>query len=275
MYSVNEKRLEKKRQLRENIEEYLANSFCTVQTELELLEKHIRQNPETPTYSIDSEMLQDISQRLRALEDAASSMAAVLQGRVDELYARTRPLPFADRLRLFCERINWEMKDLGYTGKTMYFTESQDICVMGDPVFMEAVLVNLILGMLKLENGSGCLSVELRTNKKQAELRLFAKEACFSSKALQSANEPADTIFAELSGALRLTQAYCDAMNWHLSLADRQSGAEILLCMPSAAAADTRLYSQQVPFEEKAMHERLHRRLLLVFGGKACGQTAG
>lgn len=39
MYSVNEKRLEKKRQLRENIEEYLANSFCTVQTELELLEK--------------------------------------------------------------------------------------------------------------------------------------------------------------------------------------------------------------------------------------------
>ena len=74
MYSVNEKRLEKKRQLRENIEEYLANSFCTVQTELELLEKHIRQNPETPTYSIDSEMLQDISQRLRALEDAASSM---------------------------------------------------------------------------------------------------------------------------------------------------------------------------------------------------------
>ena len=99
MYSVNEKRLEKKRQLRENIEEYLANSFCTVQTELELLEKHIRQNPETPTYSIDSEMLQDISQRLRALEDAASSMAAVLQGRVDELYARTRPLPFAERLR--------------------------------------------------------------------------------------------------------------------------------------------------------------------------------
>ena len=277
MLYIKEEHLEQKkqRQLRENIEEYLANSFCTMQTEIELLEKHIHQNPESPTYSMDSEMLRDISLRLRAMADVSSSMAAILQGDADELRARTRALPFAERLRLFCERVNWEMKDLGYAGRTMYCTESPDICVLGDPVFMEAVLVNLILGMLKLENGSGCLSVELRTNKKQAELRLFAKEACFSSKALQSANESADTIIAELSGALRLTQAYCDAMNWHLSLADRQSGAEILLCMPSAAAADTRLYSQQVPFEEKAMHERLHRRLLLVFGGKACGQTAG
>ena len=230
MLYIKEEHLEQKkqRQLRENIEEYLANSFCTMQTEIELLEKHIHQNPESPTYSMDSEMLRDISLRLRAMADVSSSMAAILQGDADELRARTRALPFAERLRLFCERVNWEMKDLGYAGRTMYCTESPDICVLGDPVFMEAVLVNLILGMLKLENGSGCL-----------------------------------------------TQAYCDAMNWQLSLADRQSGAEVLLCMPGAAAPDTRLYSRQAHFAERAMYERLHRRLLLVFGGQARGQTAG
>ena len=157
MLYIKEEHLEQKkqRQLRENIEEYLANSFCTMQTELELLEKHVHQNPESPTYSMDSEMLRDISLRLRAMADVSSSMAAILQGDADELRARTRALPFAERLRLFCERVNWEMKDLGYAGRTMYCTESPDICVLGDPVFMEAVLVNLILGMLKLENGSG------------------------------------------------------------------------------------------------------------------------
>ena len=184
MLYIKEEHLEQKkqRQLRENIEEYLANSFCTMQTELELLEKHIHQNPESPTYSMDSEMLRDISLRLRAMADVSSSMAAILQGDADELRARTRALPFAERLRLFCERVNWEMKDLGYAGRTMYCTESPDICVLGDPVFMEAVLVNLILGMLKLENGGGCLSVNLSKNKKQAELRLFAKGACAAGK---------------------------------------------------------------------------------------------
>ena len=56
MLYIKEEHLEQKkqRQLRENIEEYLANSFCTMQTELELLEKHIHQNPESPTYSMDS-----------------------------------------------------------------------------------------------------------------------------------------------------------------------------------------------------------------------------
>ena len=170
MLYIKEEHLEQKkqRQLRENIEEYLANSFCTMQTEIELLEKHIHQNPESPTYSMDSEILRDISLRLRAMADVSSSMAAILQGDADELRARTRALPFAERLRLFCERVNWKMKDLGYAGRTMYCTESPDICVLGDPVFMEAVLVNLILGMLKLENGSGCLSVNLSKNKKQA-----------------------------------------------------------------------------------------------------------
>lgn len=277
MLYIKEEHLEQKkqRQLRENIEEYLANSFCTMQTEIELLEKHIHQNPESPTYSMDSEMLQDISLRLRAMADVSSSMAAILQGDADELRARTRALPFAERLRLFCERVNWEMKDLGYVGRTMYCTESPDICVLGDPVFMEAVLVNLILGMLKLENGSGCLSVNLSKNKKQAELRLFAKGACFPENARQLINEHTIGASAELSETLRLTQAYCDAMNWQLSLADRQSGAEVLLCMPGAAAPDTRLYSRQVHFAERAMCERLHRRLLLVFGGQAHGQTAG
>lgn len=202
-------------------------------------------------------------------------MAAILQGDADELRARTRALPFAERLRLFCERVNWEMKDLGYAGRTMYCTESPDICVLGDPVFMEAVLVNLILGMLKLENGSGCLSVNLSKNKKQAELRLFAKGARFPENARQLINEHTIGASAELSETLRLTQAYCDAMNWQLSLADRQSGAEVLLCMPGAVAPDTRLYSRQAHFAERAMYERLHRRLLLVFGGQAHGQTAG
>lgn len=129
--------------------------------------------------------------------------------------------------------------------------------------------------MLKLENGSGCLSVNLSKNKKQAELRLFAKGACFPENARQLINEHTIGASAELSGTLRLTQAYCDAMNWQLSLAERQSGAEVLLCMPGAAAPDTRLYSRQAHFAERAMYERLHRRLLLVFGGQAHGQTAG
>ena len=48
MLYIKEEHLEQKkqRQLRENIEEYLANSFCTMQTEIELMEKHIHKNTE-------------------------------------------------------------------------------------------------------------------------------------------------------------------------------------------------------------------------------------
>lgn len=252
----------KQQHIRENIEEYLADAFCTIQMGLELIEKHIDQKQDCLTQQLDKELLRDVNQRLRVLEETTNSLAGMVQSHAEDLYTFLRPVALSSRLQVLCERTNWEMQDLGLAGRVRYTCECPDSCVQGDPVFMEAVLTNLILGFLWSGDGSRDLQAKLCRSGEGIELCLLM-ENVDAQRVQQPGGQNGDLL--DPDGSMRLTRAYCEAMNWELTIQLEGGRCEARLFMPRVSLQAGQLQSRHAAAMDEIMQKRLHRKLLLLF----------
>ena len=251
----------KRQHIRENIEEYLADAFCTIQMGLELIEKHIDQKQDCLTQQLDKELLRDVNQRLRVLEETTNSLAGMVQSRTEELYAFMRPVALGSRLQVFCEQTNWEMQDLGFAGRVRYTCECPDDCVQGDPVFAEAVLTNLILSFLWSGDDSHDLQAKLCRSGEGIELCLIMENV--DVQRVQPSGQDGELFDPDSS--MRLTRAYCEAMNWELTIQLEGGQCEARLFMPRVSLQAGQLQSRHAAAMDEIMQKRLHRKLLLLF----------
>lgn len=260
---MGERRIER---IQENIAEYMADLFCTITLGLELLKKHIAQQPASPTCEADREIVNDLTHQVDGLENAVRSLLNIMNNEKLEKYASLRPLAIGDWLKVFCERTNWEMEAMGQKSRVHFVCACPDDCVRGDALFAESALIDIALGMLW---GSGMdLEICMERDGENEQIRFIAQDPAMAEKIRTSLADSENWKKPLAEKGMRLAQDACCAMGWQITVEETKAATELTLRMKREKVQAAQVRSLGAAMMEDWLQRRVHSKMKPLFDEK-------